>query len=208
MLTVEQFETVSYSLLSYVVRDEDSRECVIIDPPPDIHRRMDLLNERITAVINTHTHPDHTLGNHWFRGRVPILAHTNEGSVSVRFFNAAFGLLMTGRFPSAITCSLTEGARIPLGRNALSVMHTPGHSPGSICLSWAGILISGDTVFAEGIGRTDIPGGSMAQLKKSIQRILSLPDETAIWPGHSYGSRRTATLGQVRRFLNWVVHNL
>jgi glyoxylase-like metal-dependent hydrolase (beta-lactamase superfamily II) len=86
-------------------------------------------------------------------------------------------------------------------------MHTPGHSPGSICLSWEGNLLTGDTVFAEGIGRTDIPGGSMPRMKESITRIMALPDGTIIWPGHSYGGRYRAALGDIRPFLRGVVEN-
>lgn len=208
MLTIEQIATESFSLLSYVVRDGQSGECVVIDPPADMLRRTDLDGQTLKAVINTHTHPDHTMGNHLFRDRAPLLAHRQENSPALRLFNAVFGLLITFRLQPSISFTLSEGSLIHLGEHALSVMHTPGHSPGSICLSWEGNLLTGDTVFAEGIGRTDIPGGSMPRMKESITRIMALPDGTIIWPGHSYGGRYRAALGDIRPFLRGVVENL
>jgi len=95
-----------------------------------------------------------------------------------------------------------------VGDNLIKVLHTPGHSPGSICLYWDGNLISGDLVFAEGIGRTDIPGGSMSLLKKSIRDIMTLPGDTIIWPGHSYGGIRRETIYGVTPFLKKVVTQL
>lgn len=208
MLIIEQIATESFSLLSYVVRDDESRECIVVDPPAGILQRIDLTGTNLKAVINTHTHPDHTMGNHLFRGKAPILAHSRENTPVLRLFNMVFGLFITWRVQPSISFTLKEGSRITLGRHTVIVMHTPGHSPGSICLSWDGNLLTGDTVFAEGIGRTDIPGGSMEHMKKSIARIMTLPDGIQVWPGHSYGGKYHATLGVIRPFLHWVVENL
>ena len=204
MLRVEQIATRSFSLLSYVIRDEPTNECLIIDPPADIVSRVRLDELKIKAVINTHIHPDHTQGNSKLAGKAPILAHPEENMWLLRGYNTLFTFLMSGRIQPDISFSLIENTPIALGDTAIKVLHTPGHSPGSVCLSWEGNLISGDTVFVQGVGRTDIPGGSTALLKKSITRIMSLPGDTLIWPGHSYGGTK-ATLEQITPMLQWVV---
>ena len=208
MLTVEQLITNSFSLLSYIIRDEERTECLIIDPPRDITSRIDLDTLRIKAVINTHIHPDHTLGNRSLAGMAPILAHPGENTLALRCYNAVFTFLLSGRIQPRISFVLSEENKVVLGNTSIEVLHTPGHSPGSICLYWDGNLIAGDTMFVEGIGRTDIPGGSMVHLKKSIAKIMDLPGETIIWPGHSYGGAYRTTISEATPFLKWVVNTL
>jgi len=208
MLSIEQIATQGFNLLSYIIRDEATGEGLIIDPPHHITHRPGLDALKIQAVINTHIHPDHTMGNRGLANMAPVLAHPGENTWYLRFYNTLFTFLLTGRIPPGISFTLSENARISLGDTNIKVLHTPGHSPGSICLYWGENLISGDTVFAEGIGRTDIPGGNMALMKKSITRIMDLPDRTLIWPGHSYGNKMRATLAEIRPFLSWVITNL
>ena len=208
MLTVEQLITKSFSLLSYIIRDEESAECIIIDPPRDIASRIDLDTLKIKAVVNTHIHPDHTLGNRSLVGMAPILAHPGENTLPLRCYNAVFTFLLSGRIQPRISFVLSEETKVVLGNTSIEVLHTPGHSPGSICLYWDGNLITGDTVFVEGIGRTDIPGGSIVHLKKSITKIMDLPGETIIWPGHSYGGAYRTTISEAAPFLKWVVNTL
>jgi hydroxyacylglutathione hydrolase len=208
MLIVEQLITHSFSLLSYIIRDEGSAECLIIDPPRDITSRIDLETLRINAVINTHIHPDHTLGNRSLADMAPTLAHPMENTLLLRCYNALFTFLLSGRIQPKISFTLSEKTNLMLGETAIEVLHTPGHSPGSICLYWKGNLISGDTIFVEGIGRTDIPGGSMVLLKRSIAKIMDLPGQTVIWPGHSYGGAKRATIAEATPFLRWVLNNL
>ncbi len=89
-----------------------------------------------------------------------------------------------------------DGDEITVGDVILKVLHTPGHSPGGICLLGDGNLFTGDTLFVGGIGRTDLPGASMAQFMNSInKRLLTLPIETIVWPGHDYGDRPSSTIG-------------
>jgi hydroxyacylglutathione hydrolase len=208
MLTVEQLITNSFSLLSYIIRDEGRTECLIIDPPRDIASRIDLDTLKIKAVVNTHIHPDHTLGNRSLAGMAPILAHPRENTLPLRCYNAVFTFLLSGRIQPRISFILSEETKVVLGNTSIEVLHTPGHSPGSICLYWDGNLIAGDTVFVEGIGRTDIPGGSMVHLKKSISKIMDLPGDTVIWPGHSYGGAYRTTISEATPFLKWIVNTL
>lgn len=207
MLEVTPIETRSLSLLSYIIRDRVSGECLVVDPPRDIglHIRQDL---KVKTVVNTHIHFDHTLGNAFFRGKTRILAHRDDGQVFYCAVNAAVTAVLTRRIPPRIAFTLREGDQISLGDEKLAVFHTPGHSPGSICLAWPGNLISGDTIFAGGVGRTDLPFGDSAQLKRSLTRLMTLPDDTLVWPGHNYGATYPITMRANRRALVWALNSL
>lgn len=207
MLEVTTIETRSLSLLSYIIRDRASGECLVVDPPRDIgsHIRPGL---QVKAVINTHIHFDHTLGNPFFRGKTRILAHHDDGRVLYCALNTAFTAVLARRIPPRVAFTLREGDEISLGEEKLAVLHTPGHSPGSICLAWPGNLISGDTIFAGGVGRTDLPLGDSALLKRSIARLMTLPDETLVWPGHNYGATYPITMRANRRALVWALNSL
>jgi glyoxylase-like metal-dependent hydrolase (beta-lactamase superfamily II) len=92
---------------------------------------------------------------------------------------------------------VVDGHQLSLGRFQATVIHTPGHTPGSICLYFPGHLFTGDTLFVGAAGRTDLPGASLDQLIKSLEeKIMPLPDDTIVWPGHDYGDTPTSTLGQ------------
>ena len=98
---------------------------------------------------------------------------------------------------------LSEGDEISVAGLALKVIHTPGHTPGGICLYDDGNLFTGDTLFVGAVGRTDFPGGSLEVLLRSIkEKILSLPDDTTVWPGHDYGGRPSSTVAYEKK------HNL
>jgi hydroxyacylglutathione hydrolase len=205
MLNIRQIPTPGFSLLSYIVTDTESGESFIIDPPGAFGDEVDLASLKVKAVINTHTHPDHTMGNSLFAGKAPILAHEAEGKLFQRMVSSSLAAIFTASIPPKISFSLLEGSDLMLGTTPVQVLHTPGHSPGSICLFWPGHLVCGDTVFVEGIGRTDIPGGSSSAIKKSIERILGLPGSTRIWPGHYYGGKYTALLDEVSPFLRRIL---
>ena len=208
MIDVHQIDSSAFSLLSYLLVDQKTGECFVIDPPKDIEKRVNFDDLSLRSVINTHLHPDHTLGNTAVSRRAPILAHPGEQTFFPRVLNSILSTLLTGRIQPRISFSLTQEDAIVLGNTPLEVLHTPGHSPGSICLYWEGNLISGDTVFVEGVGRTDIPGGSSSDMKTSIERILLLPPDTMVWPGHSYGNRYSARLFELAPMLQWVLATL
>lgn len=207
MLNIRQIAGPSFALLSYILTDSETGQCFIIDPPADIGSHVDIDTLNIKAVINTHIHPDHTMGNHLFSGKAPILAHTDEGGLFGRIVNSSLAAVFTARIPPKISFTLTEGQDLHLGKIPIRILHTPGHSPGSICLSWPGNLITGDTVFVQGIGRTDIPGGSLEAIRKSIERILAFPGDTIIRPGHSYGGKYHASLQEISPFLKQILQS-
>jgi len=166
----------------------------LIDPGlgryvPDIIEaiKKDGLNpDDIKLVICTHCHPDHVDGVAYFaKKKIPVTWHADEEAFlkeTGRDFFRMFGLKEPGFKPDSIC---VEGY-LPAAGLTLEAIHTPGHSPGSICLYWAEkkVMVTGDVVFSNSIGRTDFPGGDSALLKKSIDRIAELPAEL-ILPGHN-----------------------
>jgi len=208
MLKVNQIATPSFALLSYIIQDPQSTQCLVIDPATGIKSHIRSYSMDIKAVINTHLHPDHTMGNHLFAGKVPIRAHPGDSGFVMRAVHSTLSTAFTAKIPPKISFDLDDGLKIPLGNTSIEVLHTPGHSPGSICLYWNGNLICGDTMFVGNIGRTDLRGGNAAQLRESIKRILTLPGDTKIWPGHYYMDKYSSTLAEESTFLNWVVEKM
>jgi hydroxyacylglutathione hydrolase len=207
MINVIPFESRYFSLRSYILADYDAGECLVIDPAREISSYIE--NPlKIKAVINTHIHFDHTLGNPFFSGLCPIKAHKLENKTLYRLMNTFISSVIAGKKPPKTDFILTEDIKINIGETTVRILHTPGHSPGSICLYWDGNLISGDTIFTGGIGRTDIPHGSSTSMKESLKILLDLPDDTLIWPGHVYGSKYPVTMKENRRTVVWFMNSL
>lgn len=180
---------------TYILYD-DSKECVIIDPGCSNGNERKMLDHFIkqeklkpVLLLNTHCHIDHVLGNSWVSEayRIPFYMHKDDepnlrATVS---YASVFGL-HCDESPKADKY-LGDGDAVAFGNTMLDVLHTPGHSPGSISFycKEASLLISGDVLFERSIGRTDLPGGSMEVLLQSIQtRLFSLPDNTVVLSGH------------------------
>ncbi len=189
----------------YLVYDEASGAGVIVDPGGDTRPLRQEINRRgvsIKAILNTHGHFDHCAGNAELGSfEVPLGIHPADQDLLAEGGGAAwFG------FPTVPTMQptliLTEGFEYPVGSLRLRVLETPGHTPGSICLysSEENALLTGDTLFAGSIGRTDLPGGDPRALTASLTRLLTLPPETIIYPGHG----PTSTLAQERHHNPWL----
>ncbi len=207
MIKVIPFESRYFSLLSYILADHDSRECIVIDPAKELASTFD--NQlKIQTVINTHIHFDHTLGNPFFGRLGSIRAHKFENMALYRLMNTFLSSLIAGKKPPKTDFTLAEDVKINLGGTAVHILHTPGHSPGSICLYWDGNLISGDTMFTGGVGRTDIPCGSTKSMKESLGILLDLPGDTLVWPGHVYASNYPVELKNNRRAVVWAMNSL
>ncbi len=186
----------------YLFYDATTLEGVIIDPgdaDQKILQKVEAMNLKIKYILGTHGHPDHLLGVDFLRSvlKVPFFLHREDH----RFFQIpenflTFKLWGFPENPKA-DALLEEGQILKIGNTHLQVIHTPGHSPGSVCF-WnkeENLLFTGDTLFVEGIGRADLPGGNYNLMMKSIrEKILILPKDTLIYPGHDYGSKSVSTL--------------
>ncbi len=179
----------------YLVYCEESRACAVIDPgadPGKIIAAVADLELRPVVVLNTHGHVDHIGANSDIVGKygVPLAMHgADTGMLQVSDY-IELSLLLGAKNSPPPDRLLADGDEIPVGRASLRVLHTPGHTPGSVGFVHGGVLFSGDTLFCGGVGRTDLPGGSWKEIERSIrERILSLPGETVVLPGH--GPRTT-----------------
>ncbi len=189
------------AVYSYVVGCEQTGEALLIDPAGEERQVVEEARRHgltITKIVNTHGHPDHTCGNSLAKELTgaPILVHQDDAGTMVSESARQFAQMLGCAGTPPADQTIADGERIEVGREvSLEVIHTPGHSPGSICLYSAGHLFTGDTLFVGGVGRTDLPGGSWSKMLSSItNRILTLPDETIIWPGHDYGPSSTSTV--------------
>ncbi len=173
----------------YVVYDEKCLDAIVIDPGDEPEKVMKLVESRglkISFIVCTHGHFDHTGGISALRDKVgaKVLLHVDELPVYLQAAShgAIWGFNIAE--PPHPDQFVKDGDPIVVGSVQLRVMHTPGHSPGGICLAAAKCVFTGDTVFAGSVGRTDFPGGNVEKLKVSFKRILSLPPETVLYPGH------------------------
>lgn len=185
----------------YILWDEKDKEAIVVDPGEEGERIIEVIRKdslKIRSIVNTHTHIDHIGANDFLREKTeaPLLAHSADVFL---LQNAELNLsTLTGKdrsfgLPDRV---LEEGDEIRVGGFSLRILHTAGHTPGSICLYGDNKLFSGDTLFAGGIGRTDLAGGNLKELQKSIKdKILTLPDEVVVYPGHG----PSTTVGKERR---------
>jgi glyoxylase-like metal-dependent hydrolase (beta-lactamase superfamily II) len=175
-----------------VIGDEATREGLVIDPGDDIEQVLALVHKhslQIKHIIVTHAHIDHVGGAMKLRAATgaPILLNQNDYALLKMLDVQAAWIGMPTPGKVEIDQSLGHADRVKTGNLAAQVLHTPGHTEGSICLYFPAEskLIAGDTLFAGSIGRTDLPGGSYAKIIRSLhERVLALPDETIVVPGH------------------------
>lgn len=189
----------------YMVGDSASKTCAFIDPAFDTDKLLSIAmgeGYRVTHVINTHRHPDHCAGNAAMIAKTDarLAIHETDARHLGKMVNGFFSRVIGGRPSPRPDILLTHDSRIHIGKIILTVLHTPGHTPGGICLYAPGHVFTGDTLFVGAVGRTDLPGGSMADLLASIrERIYTLPDETIVWPGHDYGNHPSSTVSFEKR---------
>lgn len=173
----------------YIIADEKTNECFITDPGDEPDRILDLIHKNnliMKYIICTHAHFDHVAAIPEIKEETKalIVLHSDDLNMyrSTKDQAAAWGYEMDPLPEPDIF--LSEGDILELGSLKFEVFHTPGHTQGGICLYGEGIVITGDTLFAGSVGRTDLQGGDISKLKKSFKRLMSLPDEVKVLAGH------------------------
>ena len=199
-----QGDTMAQQMVNFVyaIGDRQTGECVLVDPAYDVDSLIDAVEAdsmRLTGVLATHYHPDHVGGSMMGmriegitrlleRASVPIHAQRAE----VEWITKVTGVDKQQLAPHE------PGDVVTVGGVNITLVHTPGHTPGSQCFLVDGRLVSGDTLFLDGCGRTDLPGSNPDDMYDSLQRLASLPDETVIYPGHMYSHEPSAPMQRVR----------
>jgi len=203
-MIIEQIQIGGFEIFCYVLGDPDTGEGIIVDPGGPAVGLLDRAKKRgikdIKMIVNTHYHVDHTTGNKDMKQATgaPLAIHVDDAGPLA---NPNKGMLMMfgAEASPAADVLLKDGDKIAFGNRSVEVIHTPGHTPGGICLYFPGYVITGDTLFVQGVGRTDLPGGSYQVLQDSIRnRLFSLPPETVVLPGHHYGPTPTSTIARER----------
>jgi len=198
MLKIKRFVFNPFGMNSYIIFDPDTRDAIAVDPGMASQSEINLFdnyiadnNLHLTQIVNTHLHLDHCFGDNYVRDKydVKIAAHSADGPLGAQITVQArqFGLIIPDKRNVNIDFPLNDGDVINVGTGSLAVLHVPGHSPGSIALYSAkdGLAIVGDVLFRGSVGRTDLPGGDHGTLLRSIkQKLLTLPENTIILPGH------------------------
>jgi glyoxylase-like metal-dependent hydrolase (beta-lactamase superfamily II) len=189
----------------YLIGDRDRGEAVVVDPAYGVADVLDVLDAdgmRLTGALVTHHHPDHVGGSmmgYEIQGIADLLA-ARPVPIHVQEDEARWVLRVTGASESDLA-QHSSGDTVMVGDIPVELIHTPGHTPGSQCFLVNGALVSGDTLFLEGCGRTDLPGGDPAALYDSItQRLAKVPDDTVLFPGHLYSAEPSASMGDTRRY--------
>jgi glyoxylase-like metal-dependent hydrolase (beta-lactamase superfamily II) len=194
---------------AYLVGDRGTGEAVAVDPAYDVRGILDVAagdGMKVTGALASHYHPDHVGGDmmgHQISG-VRELLTLNPVPIHVHADEVPWVQRVTGASDSDLVRH-ASGDVVEVGGLGIELIHTPGHTPGSQCFYVDGrYLVSGDTLFLEGCGRTDLPGGDPAQLYESLtQKLAKVPDDAVLFPGHLYAAEPSATMGETRR-LNYV----
>jgi hydroxyacylglutathione hydrolase len=169
---------------SYVIADDSTKEAAIVDPSFNTEAIAQVIKAQglnAEYIINTHQHTDHSAGNEDLKQR----------------FHAKIVAYKQSNVKKDI--SVDDGDTIHLGKVSIRVIHTPGHTPDSICLLADGKLLTGDTLFVGECGRTDLPGGNPADMYRSLfDKLIKLDDDVEVYPGHDYGPNPKSTIGKER----------
>ena len=186
----------------YLVGDRETGDAVVVDPAYAVEELVGTLEAdgmNLRGVLATHHHPDHVGGSmmgHGIEG-IDRLLDGHDVPVHVNRHEAELVSKVTGVGAGQLV-SHDGGDVLSVGGLRLTMIHTPGHTPGSQCFLFEGMLVAGDTLFLQGCGRTDLPGSDPEAMFHSLRTLAELPDETALFPGHRYSPPSSAVMGAVK----------
>lgn len=201
-LVIKKFVVGSLGTNCYVLYDRQTKQGILIDPgfyDPDITQFLQENEVTLKAIVDTHGHLDHILGNSAFG--VQVLIHEADG-FCLEDPARNLSRMMSQEIPKVSDIKfINDGDTVSFGGITMDVIHTPGHTPGSISLKYDDVLFSGDTLFFEGIGRTDLPGGDHNAIIESIKnKLFILPDNFRVFPGHG----PETTIGHEKKNNPWI----
>jgi glyoxylase-like metal-dependent hydrolase (beta-lactamase superfamily II) len=188
---------------AYLIGDRETGDAVVVDPAyaaGDLADAVEADGMRLSGVLVTHHHPDHVGGSMMgfeLKGLAELLERTSV-PVHVNSLEADWVSRVTGIARSELTAH-EHGDVVNVGDIDIELLHTPGHTPGSQCFLVDGRLVAGDTLFLEGCGRTDFPGGDVDAIYHSLQSLAQLPGDPTVFPGHWYSAEPSASLEEVKR---------
>ena len=188
---------------AYLIGDRETGDAVVVDPAYAAGDLVDALEGdgmHLSGVLVTHHHPDHVGGSMMgfeLKGLAELLEQVGV-PVHVNTHEADWVSRVTGIARSDLTTH-EHGDTVDIGDVEIELLHTPGHTPGSQCFLLDGRLVAGDTLFLEGCGRTDFPGGNVDDMYRSLQQLAKLPRDPIVFPGHWYSEEPSASLSEVRR---------
>ncbi len=188
---------------AYLIGDRETKDAVVVDPAYAAQDLVDALEQdgmRLSGVLVTHHHPDHVGGSMMgfrLKGLAELLEHT-EVPVHVNTHEALWVSRVT-EIPLSDLTTHEHGDKVAIGDVEIELLHTPGHTPGSQCFLLDGRLVAGDTLFLDGCGRTDFPGGDVDAMYRSLHQLAQLPGDPTVFPGHWYSQEPSAQLSEVRR---------
>jgi hydroxyacylglutathione hydrolase len=186
----------------YVIGDRSTGECLLVDPAYAVADLLDTVaadDMRVTGVLATHYHADHVGGSlmgYPIEGVSSLLEHV-DCPIHVQRDEVPWVQRTTGVGDDHLVAH-DPGDIVEVGSINVSLIHTPGHTPGSQCFHVEGRLVSGDTLFLDGCGRTDLPGSNPAEMYESLQKLAAMPTSTIVYPGHRYSQPSSATLESIR----------
>jgi glyoxylase-like metal-dependent hydrolase (beta-lactamase superfamily II) len=186
----------------YLIGDTQTRECIIVDPAYAVHEIAEIVEAddmNLVGALGTHYHPDHVGGKMmgWNIEGISSLLERNEVPIHIQKSEMEWVTKTTGVSSAHLTAH-EGGDVVQVGEIAITLLHTPGHTPGSQCFLVDGKLVSGDTLFLEGCGRTDLPGSNPEDMYDSLNMLATLPNDTIVYPGHRYSDPAFLAMGQVR----------
>ena len=188
---------------AYLIGDRQTGDCLVVDPAYAAGDLVDALQAdgmHLSGVLVTHHHPDHVGGSMMgfeLKGLAELMERVSV-PVHVNSEEALFVSRITGISMGDLT-QHENGDKVSVGDIDIELLHTPGHTPGSQCFLLDGRLIAGDTLFLEGCGRTDFPGGDSDEMFRSLQKLAQLSGDPTVFPGHWYSIESSASLSEVKR---------